>query len=61
MAMRSMTRELVEIDQHLTKLQRQLHDHTWEPDEIAALRVDIDTWLERRHSITTGTARRSHA
>jgi hypothetical protein len=55
-----MTRELVDIDNHLRDLATQLHDNTWNPDEIAELRVELDQWLERRHSISTSTARQGH-
>lgn len=42
MSMRSMT------------LRAQLHDHTWEPDEKDAVRVEIDQLLEQRQVLTDG-------
>lgn len=54
MAMRSMTRQLTDLDQQLTKLRTQLSDSTWEPEELEAVRVEIDQLLEQRHTLTSG-------
>lgn len=52
--------ELDRCDAELRKLWEQLHDSTWEPDELACVREDIDQWLDRRNAISNGTARGSH-
>lgn len=50
--MRSTTRELAACDAELRKLTEQLHDLTWDPDELACLREDIDQWLDRRLALS---------
>jgi hypothetical protein len=55
--MKAMTRELVKCDAELRKLTEQLHDHTWDPDELANVREDIDALLDKRNALTYGTAR----
>jgi hypothetical protein len=59
MAMRAMTRELVKCDAALHELWLQLHDQTWDPDELACVREDIDLWLERRYALQTQAVRRA--
>lgn len=54
MTMRAMTQTLVELDNKLTTLRAQLHDNTWEPDEKAAVRVEIDQLLEQRQTLVHG-------
>lgn len=53
-AMRPMTQHLVDLDNQLTTLQAQLHDNTWEPAELDAVRVEIDQLLEQRQALTDG-------
>lgn len=53
MAMQAMT-PLTELDNKLTTLRAQLHDNTWEPNEKAAVRVEIDLLLEQRQALTDG-------
>lgn len=57
MPRRSMPGELDRCDAELRKLAEQLHDHTWDPDDAANLREDIDAVLDRRLAISNGTAR----
>lgn len=52
--MASATRELAKCDANLRKLAEQLHDHTWDPDEVACIREDLDEWLEKRLAISEG-------
>lgn len=60
MATRATTQTLADLDTKLTTLRAQLHDNTWEPDEKAAVRVEIDQLLDQRQAITTGRARGGH-
>lgn len=54
MAMRATAQTLTDLDTKLTTLRAQLHDNTWEPDEKAAVRVEIDQLLEQRQVLTDG-------
>lgn len=45
---------LEEVDAKITDLQTQLHDHTWDPDEAATIRVEIDQLLDQRQALTNG-------
>ena len=58
MPMRSMTREVAAVDADLRDLVSQLHDNTWDPDELGCIRDDIDEALDRRLVLTSGQARR---
>ena len=57
--MRSMTREIDRCDAALTKL-REVRDQATCPDDYATACEDIDTWLETRFALQTGTARGGH-
>ena len=57
MPMRSMTREVAAVDANLRTLVTQLHDNTWDPDELGCIRDDIDEALDRRLVLTSGHAR----
>ena len=56
MAMRSMTRQIAEIDQRIEAKRRRLAD-TWDPSDLADLRESIDELLEERTRLTGGTHR----
>lgn len=47
-------RELAEVDAQLRDLTTQLHDCTWDPDELGCIREDIDQLLERRLELGRG-------
>lgn len=49
--MASTIRELARCDAKLRDLAGQLHDRTWDPDELACVREDIDEWLEKRYAL----------
>lgn len=46
------SRAVDRCDAELRKLQEQLHDNTWDPDELANVREDIDDLLEQRAALT---------
>ena len=48
--MRSTIRELAACDAELRKLSEQLHDHTWDPDEVACVREDVELGGNIRHA-----------
>ena len=54
--MRSMTRQIAEIDQRIEAKRRRLAD-TWDPSDLADLRESIDELLEERTRLTGGTHR----
>lgn len=46
--MRAMTREIDKVDADLRKLREQLHDSTWDPDELGCIRDEMDALLDKR-------------
>ena len=56
MPMRSMTRQIAEVDQRIEAKRRRLAD-TWDPSDLADLREDIDALLDERQRLTGGTHR----
>lgn len=52
--MRRMTRDLVLLDAQIADLNTQLHDSTWDADELDTIRVEIDRLLEQRQALTHG-------
>ena len=54
-----MPHELDRCDAALTKL-REVRDQATCPDDYATACEDIDTWLETRFALQTGTARGGH-
>ena len=54
--MRSMTRQIAEIDQRIEAKRRRLAN-TWDPSDLADLREDIDELLDERVRLTGGTHR----
>lgn len=55
MAMQPMTRLTIQVealDRELHLLRVQLHDNTWDPDELGCIRDEIDALLDRRLALS---------
>jgi hypothetical protein len=50
--MRRMTQEIVAVDAQLRALTEQLHDNTWDPDELGCIRDEIDDLLDQRLTLS---------